>query len=152
MSEEAEAVKLEDGGRPSEEIIKLIADPFCGCYDKCKCGGQDKALAFRKEVLRLQAVIAELRTQRSRLEAVIESAANHEMSSHSATEALKDRDECIRALRLDLEAERNLVENLRPMEARALEADATINQLTSEIQDHMAECQMTDEDGQGSWP
>lgn len=38
-------------------------------------------------------------------------------------EALKDRDECVRSLRTDLELERNLVENLRPMEARALAAE-----------------------------
>ncbi len=31
--------------RPTEEEIKkAIDDPYCGCWDGCRCGGQDKSL------------------------------------------------------------------------------------------------------------
>lgn len=45
---------------------------------------------------------------------------------------LTDRDECIRALRLDLELERNLVANLRVIEERHLECAAKLASTANE--------------------
>ncbi len=47
-------------------------------------------------------------------------------------EIVKDRDECIRALRLDLECERNLVENLREAESWGLHVNEKLRKVRCE--------------------
>lgn len=50
-------------------------------------------------------------------------------------EVTKDKNECIRALREDLELERNLVENLREVEGRFLDVARERRSLREEVDD-----------------